>query len=171
MADELTPVATVPPDPSDLLATTDLLDGTAGELEEASVPALIGRTPVIDFVNRTWLPSTAGGPLMVEGLQALQQWCEKCLRTRRGESPACDPSFGVEALATDYLGGVLSAADAAAWEADVKRALEMHPLIEEVTGVRLEGAEDGEATLFFTLELRDETVPVDLQTDLGVSGG
>jgi hypothetical protein len=123
-----------PPDADEELALEDELAGSDDALiVEQEPPAPLGRTPAIDFVERTFVPSLAGGPLMLYGLDTLGQWVEKCLRTRRGAHPAVHPDFGVDITPSDLMdGGPADPAELAEAEDDWTRALLVHPRISEV---------------------------------------
>lgn len=96
-------------------------------------PPPLGRTPAIDFLAGTFVPFVSGGPLMLRGTATLSQWCEKCLRTRRGENPAVDGDFGVTVVAEDLIDGdVVDESAIAEAIDDWTEALLVHPRVSGV---------------------------------------
>lgn len=173
MADELLPPGIEPMEADVALEREgDFLGSDPIEVETGPPPPL-GRTPAYDFVGRTFLPSRAGGVLMLTGLGTLEQWIEKCIRTRRGENPACDPDFGVEVLPIDLLdGGVLDESAIAEAYGDWTRALETHPRISDVADWSIDYA-PGDDAVFIGFrysaegtggELEDVTANLQIQT-------
>lgn len=130
---EVLPPDSEPPDPDEALSLEEALADPTVLDPEQDPPVALGRAPAIDFVQRRFIPNTAGGPLMVYGIDTLAQWVEKCLRTRRGENPACHPDFGLDVMLTDLLdGGPFDAGAVAEFEAIVERALSLHPAIDSI---------------------------------------
>ncbi len=159
------PQATEPLDPGDVAT----LDSFAAAEPEQRDPVVIGRVPAIDFAQRVFVPRTSGGgPLMVSGLDALQQWCEKCVRTRRGESPACDPDFGVDKLWTDLLGEPFDAGVAAEFEAIVTDALLVHPAIADVVWGGIVGSPDDDTAvaIYRIVPALEGASPIDVEMSL-----
>jgi hypothetical protein len=116
--------------PDVALRIEDQLANPSGISVPQDPPVALGRAPAVDFVQRTFVPNTAGGPLMLYGLDTLGQWVEKAMRTRRGDNPACHPDFGLDALFLDLIdGGPFDSGIAAEFEAIVERALTFHPAI------------------------------------------
>lgn len=146
------PALTEPPDPDRELELQDALADDAGTVEESVPPAPLGRAPAYDFIAHRLLPGAAGGPLMTRGLETLATWIEKCLRTRRGESPAVDPDFGCDLIAEDILseGDPFDAAAIAELTAAAERALLMHPRLTSIETFRIEHDPDDDA-VFVTL--------------------
>lgn len=127
------PPESEPPDADEALSLQDALADSDDLDVDQDPPVPLGRTPAIDFVQRTFVPNTAGGPLMLYGDESLRQWIEKCLRTRRGDSPAVHPDFGLDALIFDLVdGGIFDESAAAEYQAIVERALPVHPAIASV---------------------------------------
>ena len=135
-------------------------------------PPPLGSGPAYDFVNRTLIPSASGGPLMRTGVAGVAQWMEKCLHTRQGESPACDPSFGVRILPTDLLdGGVLDEDRLGAAEEDWTRALTTHPRSSSLSDWEVTTDDDGAVCVTFRAPLEglgDTVLEVD---QLRLTGG
>lgn len=128
---ELLPPTLDPVDADDLLGEDEDRNVSDVELETVTL-APLGRAPAYDFVERRFIPGIGGGPLMIYLLETLMQWVEKCLRTRRGESPAVHPDFGVDVLPEDLLDGdVLDMSELAEAYTDWDRALLVHPRIAE----------------------------------------
>lgn len=148
-ADETFPILppdSEPPDADEALSLQDALDDPDLEDVAQDPPAPLGRTPAVDFVQRTFVPNTAGGPLMLYGDDSLRQWIEKCLRTRRGDNEACHPDFGLDELIFDLVdGGVFDEAAAAQYQAMVERALPVHPAIAEVQEFDVEYSDGDDA--------------------------
>lgn len=116
----------------ELALEEDLAAAGPAAVAPTAVPPL-GSTPAYDFASQTFLPSSTGGTVRLYGLATLGQWCEKCLLTRIGESPAVAPSFGVTILPTDLLDGdELDEAELAEAFADWSDALLRHPRISSV---------------------------------------
>jgi phage baseplate assembly protein W len=169
------PVGTEPPDPAttlDLLA--DLQDPGAVAITQDPPPPL-GRTPAFDFATRQLIPGAAGGPLMLTGDATLMQWIDKCLRTRRGENPACDPSFGCVALLQDLLdGSVFDTAAAAQMEDVAREALTVHPRILDLLEWTIDYVDgDDLATVYLTINregVGGEPVADTLELTLPIGG-
>lgn len=144
---ELLPPETEPPDAGAELALEDELAAGADDLAiDVPEPPPLGRSYAYDFIEHGFVPSQAGGPLPTHGLETLAVWGEKCLRTRRGENPACDPDFGMDLMPQDLLdGGPFDASAMAEYEADIRRALLVHPRIVDVDSFAVEYAEGDDA--------------------------
>lgn len=159
------PQATEPLDPSDVAT----LQSAAAAEPDQREPVIVGRVPAIDFAQRVFVPRTSGGgPLMVAGLDALQQWCEKCVRTRRGENPACDPQFGVDKLWTDMLGEPFDASVAAEFEGIITRALLVHPAISDVVWGGIIGSPDDDTAvaIYRIVPALEGASPIDVEMSL-----
>lgn len=166
---ELVPAGIEPLEADEELALEEALAGGAGDdplVVQRQQPPPLGRTPAYDFVERTFVPGQAGGPLTVSGLDALRFWIEKCLRTRQGENPAVDPGFGVTIMAEDLLdGGVLDDSALAEAYEDWERALLVHPRISSVEAISIDAQDDDDA-VYVTLRvvpegLGDEVLAID----------
>lgn len=138
------PALTDPVDPLDELTLQDALADQVPVSGPTGPPAPLGRAPAYDFIQHQLLPGAAGGPLMTRGVATLATWVEKCIRTRRGENPAVDPSFGCDLLAEDVLeeGVPFDPAATAEFAAAVSRALLVHPRITSVEDVTVDGGLD-----------------------------
>lgn len=149
------PALTEPLDPlAELTLESALADATSSPVDAPGPPAPLGRAPAYDFIEHRFVPGAAGGPLMTRGIATLATWVEKCLRTRRGESPAVDPGFGCDILAEDLLeeGGPFDASATAEYVAAVERALLQHPRISDVEGLSVDGSDDDDA-VFITMRV------------------
>lgn len=166
----LLPDATEPPDADTALSLEDsLVDPNAIITTQQSPPAPLGRAPALDFAQRRFIPSTAGGPLMIYGTATLGQWVEKCMRTRRGENKACDPDFGLDALFQDLIdGGPYDAGAAAEFEDIVARALTVHPAIDSIADwqVTYEAGDDAAFTQLTVIPADEGVDPLDLDVRL-----
>lgn len=167
------PPESEPPEPDEALTLEDALADPIDLDVDQDPPAVLGRAPAIDFAQRRFVPSTAGGPLMIYGTDTLAQWVEKCLRTRRGENPACDPDFGLDALLEDLLdGGPFDGGAAAEYEAIAERALTVHPAIDSVEEWTVDYAE-GDDAAFISVRIvpaAEGTDPLDFDVTLPVGG-
>lgn len=175
MADEsftTIPQTVEPPAPEDLLRLEDTL--TTTPLADAQAEeVIIGWSPAIDFAQRAFVPYTAGGPMRVRGTDAVSQWCEAALRTRRGENAACDPRFGVKMLWVDLIdGGPFDPSLAAMFEELARDALLLHPAISDVAEFEVVPIDDGAAAhAKFSVVLTGEPDdPLDLSFDLTEAG-
>jgi len=165
------PPESEPPDPDETLSIEDALADPDALPVEQDPPAPLGRAPAIDFVQRRFVPNTAGGPLMIYGIPTLAQWVEKCLRTRRGENPACDPDFGLDALFEDLLdGGPFDAAAAAEFEGIAERGLTVHPAVDSIEEWSVDYAPGDDAVLVSLLVIptADGEDPLDLNVTLPI---
>jgi phage baseplate assembly protein W len=135
-------------------------------------PIPLGRTPAIDFVQRRMIPNTSGGPLMLYGEDALAQWIEKCLRTRRGDNAACHPDFGVDALLFDLVdGGTLDDSAVAQYQAIVERALSVHPAIESVAEFHIDYDLDDDAATTYMRIVRVSGAGDPVNVTVALDGG
>jgi Protein of unknown function (DUF2634) len=156
--------------PVDPLAELTLEDALADDEQPAEIPAPpapLGRAPAYDFIEHRFIPSVAGGPLMTRGTATLATWVEKCLRTRRGESPAVDPDFGCDIVAEDLLeeGEPFDASAVAEYVDAIKRALLTHPRISDIEGLSVEGSEDDDAVIISLRVVTDGDDLSDLTID------
>jgi hypothetical protein len=169
---ELDTFSALPPgggSPDVALRIEDQLANPVGGVVAQDPPVALGRAPAIDFAQRTFVPNTAGGPLMLYGLDTLASWCEKALRTRRGENPACHPDFGVDALFLDLIdGGPFDSGVAAEFEAIVERALTFHPAIDAVEdwAVDYQPGDDAALATFRVVTVAAGTDPLNLNVTL-----
>lgn len=169
----LLPAGTEPPDPDAALSLEQALVDPGALPTELGAPVPLGRAPAIDFVQRRFIPQTAGGPLMLYGLATLGQWVEKCLRTRRGENAACDPEFGLDALFEDLIdGGPYDAGAAAEFEAIVERALAVHPVIDSITewSIAYTDGDDAAFASFRVIPVTEGSDPIALDVSIPVGG-
>lgn len=166
------PAQVEPPEAGEELRLQDALaQGGGGVTLSVEAPAPIGRAPAYDFHNRRLIPDAAGGPLMTRGSETLAVWVEKCLRTRRGENPAVDPSFGLDLTAEDILaeGEPFDDASTAEYLAGVERALLLHPRITAVTDLAVDTDPDDDA-VFITLRVAidgDDRDPLTIELPVG----
>lgn len=125
----------------------DLVDDEEQPFEVAEGPTVppLGRTPAFDFVQQTLMPSAAGGPLMLYGVDALAQWIEKALITPKGAAPACHEDFGIESVNHLITGGPFDASAVAELEQMVTDALTVHPRIIGVEGFEADHVEGDDA--------------------------
>jgi hypothetical protein len=162
-----------PPDADESLSIEDALANPDALSVTQDPPAPLGRAPAIDFVQRQFVPNTAGAPLMIYGTDTLAQWVGKALRTRRGENPACDPDFGLDALFEDMLdGGPFDAAAAAEYEGIVERALTVHPAVESIEEWSVDYAPGDDAALasLRVIPTAEGEDPLDLEVTLPIGG-
>jgi hypothetical protein len=147
------PASTEPPSSDEALTLEDTLANPDALPTVADPPTPLGRAPKLDFVARTFVPNTAGGPLMVYGTDTLSQWVEKCLRTRRGENPAVDPDYGLDRLFLDMIdGSPYDESTAAEFEGIVERAVSVHPAIDSIEEWSIDYLDgDDAATIRFTV--------------------
>lgn len=170
---DLLPDATEPPDPATALSLEDTLVDPNQIATVQGPPVPLGRAPAIDFVQHKFVPSAAGGPLMVYGLDTLKQWVEKCLLTRRGENAACHPDFGLDSLLQDLIdGGPFDSGAVAEYEAIVERALTVHADIDSIDGwaVDYEAGDDAAVVSFSITRVTQGVDPLDIDVALPVSG-
>lgn len=171
---DVLPLGTEPLTADDALTLEDTLADPDALVTTQDPPAPLGRAPAIDFVQRTFIPNTAGGPLMVYGLDTLRQWVEKCCRTRRGENPACHPDFGVDQLFSDMIdGSPYDESVAAQFEAIVERALSVHPFIDSIDEWQIVYAQDDDdfaAVKFVVIPTAEGEDPVDIDVQLPATG-
>lgn len=147
---DVLPASTAPVSETEALTLEDALADPQALDAPQNPPAPLGRTPAIDFAEQTFVPSTASGPLMLYGDDTLKQWVDKCLRTRRGENPACDPQFGCDLLFQDMIdGNPYDESTAAVYEDIVSRALSVHPDIDSIEDFAIDYA-DGDEAAFVT---------------------
>lgn len=177
MAADTFPILPPGADPLDSTAALSLQDALAdpdAELVETTPPVPLGRTPAMDLVERRFVPNNrTGGPLMLYGLDTLQQWVEKCLRTRRGDNVACNPEFGVDRLLLDITDGQpMDDSAAAEYEAIVGRALSVHPAIASVENWTWDFDDDSDAATagFTVMVVRDGQEPEELDITVPVGG-
>lgn len=170
---DLLPTATEPPDPDEALSLEASLADPNAIVTVQGAPAPLGRAPAIDFAQRTFLPSAAGGPLMIHGLDTLRQWVEKCQRTRRGDNPACDPDFGIDDTIWDLLdGGPLDAGIVAQYQDIVERALSVHPAIDRIEqfSVTYDADDDAAFVQLRVIPVAEGADPLDLDVVLPIGG-
>lgn len=171
---DVLPPSTEPPTADDALTLEDTLADPSLLDQEQDPPPPLGRTPAIDFVQRTFVPNTAGGPLMLYGLDTLRQWVEKCCRTRRGENPACDPQFGLDRLFADMIDGTpFDEAVAAEFEGIVERAVAIHPFLDSIDEWEIDYINDDDdfATVrFVVMPVQQGQDPVDIDIQLPATG-
>jgi hypothetical protein len=158
---EPVPALTEPASADDELTLEDALADDAAVVVGAEPPVPLGRAPAFDFRERRFAPGLAGGPLMTHGTQTLQTWVEKCIRTRRGESPAVDPDFGLDLLAEDLLeeGVPYDPAAVAEYVAAIERGLTVHPRIASVDDIQVtydDPDDDGVFVSFTVIQTADD---------------
>jgi hypothetical protein len=171
---EITPPGLEALDADEQLALEDEIEEApfAGVEVGPQEPPPLGRTPAYDFIARTFRPARSGGPLLISGRATLAQWVEKCLLTRRGESPAVDPSFGVNIHPYDILdGGVFEEAAFAEATADWTRAILVHPHVSAVEDWDIQSVEDGTAAAVFVRVIPEGLVEQDITVALEIGGG
>jgi hypothetical protein len=129
-----TPAVSSPPDVDLELDLQDQAADDVGAVVAAPEPPPLGTSPAYDFIRGAFIPSAAGGPLMIRGLATLAQWCEGCLHTVQGENPAVDPSYGLrQSLESIFLTGApLDGTEIAEAEDVITEAFTQHPRIAEV---------------------------------------
>lgn len=167
------PPGSDPPTADEQLTLEDTLAGANALDVTQSPPTPLGRAPAIDFVQQTFIPNTAGGPLMIYGQDTLRQWVQKCIRTRRGENPACDPNFGLDKLFSDMIDGEpYDESVAAEYEAIVLRALSVHPAIDSIEEWAIDYLDgDDAAFVSFTVIPTAEGVdPLNIDVQLPATG-
>lgn len=170
---DVLPPETEPPAGDEALTLEDALVDPSLLAPDQNPPVALGRAPAIDFVQRTFLPGAAGGPLMLYGLDTLAQWVEKCLRTRRGENPACDPNFGLDRLFSDMIdGSPYDESVAAEYETIVERALSVHPYIDSIDEFDISYT-DGDDAVFISLTvipMAEGSDPLNIDVQLPATG-
>lgn len=170
---DLLPAATDPPTADQALTLEDTLADPDVLAADQDPPAPLGRAPAIDFVQRTFVPNTAGGPLMLYGTDTLRQWVQKCVRTRRGENPACDPDFGMDKLFTDLIdGSPYDESAAAEFEGIMERALSVHPAIDSIDEWQIDYTDGDDAAFvrFLVIQTADGEDPLEIDVQLPATG-
>lgn len=148
-------------EPVDADAELDLQDQAADTQELVYAepdPRPLGRAPAYDFARRLFVPSSAGGPLMVDGRATLALWCEKAVNTVQGENPAVDSSFGLRVSLTELLadghppdpGAIAEAVDI------ITEALKVHPLVTDVLDVTIDADDPDDDAVFLSYTVMPE---------------
>jgi phage baseplate assembly protein W len=170
---DLLPAVSDPPNADQMLTLQEQLADPIALDPQQDPPAPLGRAPAVDFAQRTFIPNTAGGPLMIYGDDTLRQWVQKCLRTRRGENPACDENFGCDLLLLDLIdGSPYDEAVAAQFEDIVARALSVHPAIDSIEGWSIDHQPDDDAAFlsFTVIKAAEGEDPLDIDVQLPATG-
>lgn len=170
---DVLPASTEPPTGDEALTLEDTLADPDALSTQQLPPPSLGRAPAIDFAQRTFIPGTAGGPLMLYGTDTLKQWIEKCCRTRRGENPAVDENFGLDRLFIDMIdGSPYDESVAAEFEDIVARALSVHPSIDSVEDWSIDYQDDDDAAFvsFVVIRVAQGQDPLNIDVQLPATG-
>ena len=170
---QLLPAGSEPPSADDALALEDTLANPDALAVAQRPPVPLGRAPAIDFAARRFVPNTAGGPLMIYGIDTLKQWAQKCLKTRRGENPAVDPEFGMDRLFVDLIdGSPYDESTFAEFESIAERALSVHPDIDAVDEWTIDYTADDDAAFvsFVVIPAADGEDPLSIDVSLPATG-
>jgi hypothetical protein len=116
----------------DLDASLTILDEiVASDLVAADPPPPIGKSYYFDFALKRFTRAGADSPMVTNGLDTLNQWVEKTIRTAKGAHPVYPSDYGMEDPWSIY-GKHPNSADYATLEANIREALTFHPRIVDI---------------------------------------
>lgn len=144
-------------------------DSSAADLVVSPTPMTypLGRSWRFDFLTGRFVGArTARTPDTTRGVEQLQQWIEKCLRTFRGAHPIHSDEYGLEQGFRE-VGELLSDVQAGDLIQRISDALRFHPKIIRIQAPTLgPDPDDPEALQIFFQVVLDDSSTMDVQVTL-----